>query len=452
LERFPQVACASKNDLVKTVQRGVSVTFIETLNIDSDELNEQFLLDFIAVGKEEGKTIDYKDSFRFTCSGACKPAWFNPSEDKLEFLKDVSSFANTSGGVILYGITEVGGSPQGITGMNIPTACTEKIKNHLNALVLAHIKPRMVVRYYPVPVHGDKSPDNKVYVLHIPKSWAGPHQVAFQDHNKFWARSDGAMHKYELDVGQLRASFLLSETLTDRIRRFREDRITNIIAGEAPARLFDDHKVILHLIPLDSFDPAKRYVLQMLANDRDNLQPFSMESGATLRYNIDGLVSNTWPNQSGVSKAYLQIFKNGIIESVDSWSFVHRVPRDSQDSARFLSINYFETGCIEALDRFLHIYKKLNVETPIYLFLTLAGVSGVKLLEIDPFYARENAPIDRDVVLVPEVCIGNYERRPHAILKDIFDSVWNACGREKSPNYNDDGSYANRQLREYTFS
>jgi hypothetical protein len=37
------------------------------------------------------------------------------------------------------------------------------------------------------------------------------------------------------------------EALTDRIRRFRADRISNIIAGDAPARLYDDHLVLLHL-------------------------------------------------------------------------------------------------------------------------------------------------------------------------------------------------------------
>jgi hypothetical protein len=288
------------------------------LKIDSDELNEQFLLDFIEAGKEEGKTIDYKDSFRFTCRRVCKPTWHDPEKDKLEFLKDVSSFANASGGVIIYGTEEKGGIPQGIAGMTVRDECTEKIKKHLNALVLAHIRPRMVVRYYSVPVQVDKSPDNKVYVIYIPKSWAGPHQVTFMDHNKFWARSDGAMHKYELDVGQLRAAFLLSETLTDRIRRFREDRTSNIIAGETPARLFDDHKVILHLIPLSSFDPAKRYDLTTLEEDRDNLQPFSPESAHKLRYNVDGLVKCTWPNELGLSAAYVQVFRNGIIESVAS--------------------------------------------------------------------------------------------------------------------------------------
>jgi len=416
--------------------------FIETLNIDSDKLSEQFLLDFIEAGKEEGKTIDYKDNFRFTCRGVCKPTWHNPEKDKLEFLKDVSSFANASGGVILYGIEEKGGIPQGIAGMDIPDECTEKIKNHLNTLILAHIRPRMVVKYYSVPVQADKSPHNKVYVLNIPKSWTGPHQVIFRDHNKFWARSDGAMHKYELDVGQLRAAFLLSETLTDRIRRFREDRISNIIAGETPAQLYDDHKVILHLIPLNSFDPAKRCELTMLEKD-NNLQPFSTESAGKLLYNVDGLVNSTLPYE-GSQVAYVQVFRNGIIESVDSGSFIGSIRTET----RFLWINQFECCLIEALKRYLKIYNKLDVAAPVYIFLTIARVFGVKLLddviEHADFYAVKNAPIDRDVVMIPEACIKNYNDPPHTILKDVLDSVWNACGKQKSLNYTETGQYENR--------
>jgi len=37
------------------------------------------------------------------------------------------------------------------------------------------------------------------------------------------------------------------KTLIDSIRRFRADRISNIIAGETSARLYDDDAVILHL-------------------------------------------------------------------------------------------------------------------------------------------------------------------------------------------------------------
>ena len=96
----------------------------------------------------------------------------------------------------------------------------------------------------------------------------------------------------------------------------------------------------------------------------------------------------------------------------------------------------------------------LQIEPPVYLFLTLAGVAGTKLLDGVDLYQAEASElcVDRNVVIVPEKCIKNYDERPHTILKDVLDSVWNACGYQKSFNYKDDGSYANRQFRQYTFS
>ncbi len=64
--------------------------FIETLRIESEKVNEQFLLDLIDTGIEEGKTIDYKEKLPFTCHGANKLTWDAPDKEKLEFLKDVS--------------------------------------------------------------------------------------------------------------------------------------------------------------------------------------------------------------------------------------------------------------------------------------------------------------------------------------------------------------------------
>lgn len=94
----------------------------------------------------------------------------------------------------------------------------------------------------------------------------------------------------------------------------------------------------------------------------------------------------------------------------------------------------------------MRIFDKLGVATPVYIFLTLAGVAGVKLLYTDQEFphAAKNVPIDRDIVVIPEACIENYNKPPQVILKDIFDSVWNACGRQKSLNYEEDGSYVNK--------
>jgi hypothetical protein len=231
----------------------------------------------------------------------------------------------------------------------------------------------------------------------------------------------------------------------ERIEQFKEGRVLNIITDENPVRLYGDHKVILHLIPSDHMIGAQRYDLAVLAEDRDNLQPFSRVTARPPQHNLDGLVSITSPDESGLSEAYIQVFTDGVIESVDSWSFIGVIPDRGQ--TRLLWINEFETCCINALQRYMRILVKLGIATPVYIFLTLDGVSGVRLLDTDanfPFpYMTKNVAIDRDFVPLPKVSIESYDKRPDMILKDVFDSLWKACGHKKSLNYKDDGSYSN---------
>ena len=391
------------------------------------------------------KILDYKKQLPFGYNAASRKTEWHETE-KIEFAKDVSSFANASGGVLIYGIDDKQtGVAKTILGLPITKEDAETIENAMVWVLRAKVKPPIEhISSQPVPVTvGSKG--GIVYVLEIPKSWRAPHGVAFNGGDggyTFWARSD-AKGKYPLDVGELREAFNLSQTITERIRSFRTDRVAKINSGETPASVHEDHQVILHLIPLNSLDPAQRHDLTTLEGD-NTLQPFSRSSADKLLYNVDGLVNKELPVKD-LPVAYIQVFRNGIIESVDSGSFILSSQRTE---TRFLSINHFECCLIEALKRYLLIYSKLNVEIPIYIFLTLAGVLGVKLLD-DATYpspeirAEKNAPIDRDVVMIPEACIKNYNDPPQAILKDVLDSVWNACGEQKSLSYKEDGRYEN---------
>jgi predicted HTH transcriptional regulator len=59
------------------------------------EIDESDLQTLVDNGVREGKEIEYKEALTL----------FSP-EQKQEFLNDVSSFANTNGGLLFYGIRE----------------------------------------------------------------------------------------------------------------------------------------------------------------------------------------------------------------------------------------------------------------------------------------------------------------------------------------------------------
>ena len=79
-----------------------------------DDIKESDLKMLVDDRVREGKTIEYKTSLNL-----------KNEKNKLEFLKNVSSFANASGGDLIYGIKEGSGENKGIgCGNNLVHAGT----------------------------------------------------------------------------------------------------------------------------------------------------------------------------------------------------------------------------------------------------------------------------------------------------------------------------------------
>ena len=133
----------------------------------------------------EGKTIEYKQSL---------PG--NSYDDRKEFLSDVSSFANASGGHLIYGIAEAEGLPVDIPGLSNIDADAKKLR--LENLLRDCIEPR-------IPGVGiraiEMDSSAAVLVIRIRSSWAQPHAVVFQKHWRFYSRNSAG--KYPLDVSEL---------------------------------------------------------------------------------------------------------------------------------------------------------------------------------------------------------------------------------------------------------
>ena len=85
--------------------------------------------------------------------------------------------------------------------------------------------------------------------MRIPRSWAGPHMVTFQTRPAFYGRLNA--NKIPLDIEQIRSGFVEADTLADRIRNLRAERIARIGLGETPAPV-SGAAVVLHLVPQSS--------------------------------------------------------------------------------------------------------------------------------------------------------------------------------------------------------
>ena len=388
-----------------------------------NEITKDDLQALIDNSKLEGKTIEYKQSLPD-----------NSDSDKKEFLADISSFSNASGGDLIYGITEDRdkGVPKKLEGLTIENIDREI--NRLESMIRDGIEPRISgIVHKPINLSNSKV----ALIIRIPRSWNSPHRVSFKGQDKFYTRS--AKGKYPMDVTELRIAFNLSETITERIRRFREDRISKIFANETPVPFYDTAKIVLHLIPINSFSPAQRYEINKIASHPERIQPI-FHSGFTHRYNLDGLL-NYSRDRKEKSRSYVQLFRIGIIEAVEGELLD---PRHYDGKLLIPSIIY-ERELIKSLPIYLSALETINVELPIFVFLTLVGVRGY-LMSADRFGLGidEDDTIDRDILLLPEVVIENYDIVPEDVLKPCFDAIWNACGFSGSRNYNNAGKWVEK--------
>ena len=187
-------------------------------------------------------------------------------EDKKEFLADVSSFANASGGDLVYGIEEKEGEAKCICGLSDRDLDAEVLR--LENMLRDGLAPRIFgihMRVIPGLTQGP------VLIMRIQRSWAGPHMVTFKGSSRFFTRDNGGKHM--MDVGEIRISFGASASLSESIRSFRAERLGRLLGQEAPFMMRDRPTIVLHMVPLGAFHAGTNIDLSILNGGAIQLPP-----------------------------------------------------------------------------------------------------------------------------------------------------------------------------------
>jgi hypothetical protein len=391
-------------------------------------ITEGDLLDLIVNQVAEGKMIDYK----LTLPG-------NSDDDKKEFLADVSSFANTAGGHLVFGMDEKQGIASNLTGMNRLDSDKEKLR--LENIIRDGVAPRIgQITIHPIQLQNGAC----AVIIYIPKSWSAPHMVTFRGMSRFYARNSAG--KYQLDVHEIRQAFLLSENITERIRNFRVDRISQIDSGNAPVPVGDDAKLILHSIPISSFQSGQ--LIDMPAVGAEYYRFFAEQRFAS-RYNLDGVLLFLDLGGESTPTEYLQVFRQAHVEYVNGYilgSSLLGTPRTNKILMRDV-----ELETIKIAKSILDYQKSMGVEPPIVISMSLLRVKGFVFdntpgLRVESAY--HNLGIDRDDLILPDVLIDEYPESRDKMSKEvkpILDAIWNAAGWPRSMNYDENGIWRPRR-------
>jgi hypothetical protein len=269
-----------------------------------------------------------------------------------------------------------------------------------------------------------------VIVLRIPQSISAPHMVAYQNTSRFYSRNSTG--KYQLDVEGIKSAFIASEALSERIKRFREQRLAQIIEGKTLVLQEEGARLVVHLIPLAAFHHTPRPEIVFPGEVEEKIQ--NAERGSEFRYNLDGYLAYRL-GEKDKNRTYLQVFRRGEMEYVDCNILGEKEHKTIPGRA-------FEEDTIAKVAQYLKLMKGLGVETPILIMISLLGVKDWRLgYPVMRSFRNSPRSIDRDALIIPYIRIEDYDKEASHILKPVFDTIWQACGFPCSSNYDADGDW-----------
>jgi Putative DNA-binding domain len=382
-----------------------------------DQIAESDLTGLITAAVPEQRTIDYKREIQ-------------PMNDAgtRELLADVSSFANTAGGDLIFGMTESGGVPTGVPG--IALADPDQTILQLDGIIRTGLDPRIRHTSRAIKLVSGQY----VLIIRSEQSWYGPHRVIFKGNGRFYARTSNG--KYELDVTELRNAFLFSNTVTERIAAFRSERVVALEAGRSLVPVSEGPKLVLHAIPLGSFSSRRSLEVMKLRSFPAMMRPMGRDGFGAVRVNFDGVICTAYGD---VPTAYTQVYRDGVIEAVG-------VGFLSGYHANSIPGLLYEETVMKYLPICFEIVNHLGCYPPLIIGITLIGVRGMSMATAATFQLDMGGgtAIDRDVLMLPAIIVENLAEDPGKVLKSSFDMVWNACGYPSSPNFDKAGNWSPR--------
>ena len=385
---------------------------------------EESLNSLVTDKVSERRTVEFK----LTLPGSS-------DEDKKEFLSDVSSFANTVGGDVVYGIKSENGVAIEVCGIEIDDVDGEKLR--LESIISSGLRPRIEISLEDIKLASNKY----VIVIRVKQSFIAPHRVVFKRSDRFYARNSAG--KYDLDVEQLRSLFLQSSAVEEEVKNFHIKNLLEIGSGEGLIPVVGDSKVVIHIIPRESF-LLKVNISQNQINslsDPEVYKPMDSVNGwDVLRVNLRGWKSASILSSVGIS-SYLQVLRNGVIESVSGGMLSY-----NQTEEKKVYTYLFEKEIINNVDRCLRLLNLITINCPVYVFITLLNVKGFNLS-----YSQNRSggriydnSIPKNVINLPEAVFENFEQNVASTLKPSLDILWNACGIDGSLNFDADGNWVER--------
>jgi hypothetical protein len=98
----------------------------------------------------------------------------------------------------------------------------------------------------------------------------------------------------------------------------------------------------------------------------------------------------------------------------------------------------YSTQLHEALPYYISAQKDMGFIPPFLISLSLLGVYDCSIYVPPRWHPSADQKIDRNIILLPERLIDNFDFDLDQSLRPILDALWNASGWDRSPNFDEE--------------
>ncbi len=322
----------------------------------------------------ESQFLDYKRTFEFLEGDRARK-----SRGKDEFRNDVCSFANADGGDLIFGIAEKNGLASNIMPISIDNM--DRFELDLRNALLPIMPSVPHVEFSFIATSG-----GYVVVVHIEKGMFKPYMtVENQTVFRFFARRGN--HKEAMSYSEISNNFLHAASLTSEIKRFRLERISELL--EDNTGLFG----VIHIIPATFRKPSD--FIPMCDLGKTGKLPLPQELNKYVRGRMLPNVDGIWfPSDDGVRDfELLRLFDNGIVElKLDLYTHLIR-------DAEYLISDEFISAIEDIAEGTARIYRSLERHAAVYICTSVIGCKGYWNYDSVSTIRPIPSKVDRDRIL-----------------------------------------------------
>ena len=372
----------------------------------------------IDTGARETTVIDFK-----------RQTYGNSEKHRKDFLKDISSLANTSGGDIVIGMDESGGIPTRIVPF---TGDADQEVLRLDDMARSGLEPRLpdfAVR--PVPVTG-----GHVLIARARRSLVGPHRVIFKEDAQFWGRASAGI--FPLNVEQLRRMFVEGPNLVQRVRSFFQERLAKIGMDQAQLRFGPGARKVVHVAALPAFaDDRFADIVSLMASGHHVPLPLfdaGLNQGAV---NLDGYLNF---HRGGLRHldSYAQFFRCGVIEGVAG-------VRVEEPGISMLGGPPLVNEMVAAVRQYACVLEHYGAGEPLFAQVAIVDASNLQLHYSYANLGSRQTAQQVSVQGIEKIVAPAVQFAPAddvaTVLRPAFNVLWNAFGLGRCDMYSDRGDF-----------